>query len=413
MLNVKAARNIILEQCSRLTPESLPCETVPILEAFQRVLAEVVRVDRDYPPFARSMRDGYALLAQDVQHVPVDLRCIGEIKAGDDTKLELRAGEAVLIMTGTPVPSSADSVVMLEHTERLFENAVRILKAPRPWENVASKGSERLAGETALSPHHLIGPFAMGVLATIGKSRVRVFRKPTVGILSTGDELVDLRAIPGPGKIRNSNSYSLSSQVLRCGAVPVLLRTAGDQVSNLQRQIRKGLESDVLLVNGGVSMGKYDLVEPVFAKLGIKVHFESVSMRPGKPTVFATRDEKWIFGLPGNPVSTFVAFELFVRPVLRALQGLKPATLPLAPAILETGVVEKSGRTAFLPAKLVRRQTGFGVSPVEWKGSADVFSSAEANCLIIVPLEITKLTAGQLVNVLAFEDCDSELEGIF
>ena len=160
-------------------------------------------------------------------------------------------------------------------------------------------------------------------------------------------------------------------------------------------------------------MGKYDLVEPVFSKLGIKVHFESVSMRPGKPTVFATRDTKWIFGLPGNPVSTFVAFELFVRPVLRALQGLKPATLPLVPAVLETEIAENSGRTAFLPGLLVRRQTGFGVSAIEWQGSADVFSSARANCLIIVPLEVANLTPGQLVNVITFADYDSELEGIF
>ena len=411
MLNVRSARNRIFEKCSKITPESLACEIVPLEDALQRVLAEAVQADRDYPPFARSMRDGYAILAKDALRVPKDLACIGEIRAGDTTQLELRAGEAVQIMTGAPVPSTADTVVMVESTERISQETVRILKKPRFGDNIALKGSERTAGEQVLSSLELIGPFAMAILASIGKSRVRVIRKPTVAILSTGDELVEVDSIPGPTKIRNSNSSSLSAQVLRHGSIPVLLQTARDDVSSLRKQIRQGLESDVLLISGGVSAGKYDLVEPVLTELGIDIHFESVSMRPGKPTVFATRDVKWVFGLPGNPVSTFVAFEMFVRPVLRTLQGLEYDTLPLIPAVLEDEIVEKSGRTSFLPAKLFRRGAGFGVQPVKWTGSADIFSAAEANGLMMIPLETTRVSRGEIVEVLLFEECNSQLKG--
>ena len=413
MLNVRSARSKIFEQCSKINPESLACESVPLDKALQRVLAEAVHADRDYPPFARSMRDGYAIQAQDALKVPQDLACIGEIRAGDTVRLELHAGEAVQIMTGAPVPPTADTVVMLESTERISEESVRILKAPRLGDNVAPKGSERSAGEQVLSPWRVIGPFAMAILASVGKSRVRVVRKPTVAILSTGDELVEIEATPGPTKIRDSNSSSLSAQVARDGGVPVLLQTAPDEVSGLKEQIQNGLESDVLLVSGGVSAGKYDLVEPVLTELGIKIHFESVSMRPGKPTVFATRDAKWVFGLPGNPVSTFVAYEMFVSPVLKTLQGLKYNSLPLIPAVMEDEIIEKSGRTSFLPAKLFRKGAGFCVQPVKWKGSADIFSAAEANGLIIVPLETKKVRRGEIVEVLLFEECYSQMEGAF
>lgn len=413
MLNVRAARNKIFERCLKIIPESLACETVHLEDAFHRVLAESVQADRDYPPFARSMRDGYAIQAQDAHRVPKDLTCIGEIRAGDMSTLELHSGEAVQIMTGAPVPPMADTVVMVESTERISEKQVRILKAPRPGNNVAPKGSERGAGDQVLSPFRKIDSFAIAILASVGKSRVRVVRKPTVAILATGDELVEIDAIPGPARIRNSNSSSLSAQVLSHGGTPVLLRTASDDVSALREQIRKGLEYDVLLVSGGVSAGKYDLVEPVFTELGINIHFESVSMRPGKPTVFATRDVKWIFGLPGNPVSTFVAFELFVRPVLRTLQGLEHDTLPLVPAVLDAEIKEKSGRTSFLPARLFRKKTGFSVRPVKWKGSADIFSAAEANGLVIIPRETTRVSRGEIVEVLVFEECNSQLKGVF
>lgn len=386
---------------------------MPILDSYGRIIAETLRLDRDQPPFARSMRDGFALKAADVQTVPVTLRCVGEVKAGAIWEQEVGRGEAVQIMTGAPVPEGADAVVMVEQTERLSPDEVRVLRALRPGDNVAVRGSERRAGDVLFGPGRRISAFELAVLASVGKAQVSVYRAPRVSVLATGDEIVEVTQIPGPAQIRNSNSFSLYGQVRRNGGVPRLLETAGDKREALRQQIQLGLESDVLLVSGGVSMGKYDLVEPVFEELGIQVHFNSVSMRPGKPTVFATWRSRWVFGLPGNPVSTFVAFELFVRPVLQALQGLPPAGLPLVRGVLQAEITEKSGRTAFLPAVVRGGNARLEIMPIQWKGSADIFAAVDANALVIVPLEVAGLSAGQEADALLFDDLEYATEGRF
>ena len=359
------------------------------------------------------MRDGFALRAEDTQTVPVTLKCVGEVRAGQLWEEVLRPGEAVQIMTGAPVPQGANAVVMVEYTESPVQGDVRVLKEARIGENVAAKGSERLTGQTVLEPGKRISAFELAVLASVGKDQVTVYRAPSVSVLATGDEIVDVAEQPGPAQIRNSNSFSLYRQVKKIGGLPILLKTAGDEQEELKTRIRSGLEADVLLVSGGVSMGKYDLVESVFRQLGIQVHFESVSMRPGKPTVFGTWKDRWIFGLPGNPVSTFVAFELFVRPVLQALLGLQAETLPLVRGELQSEIVEKSGRTAFLPAKVTSRAGKLEVLPVKWKGSADIFAAVEANGLVIVPLEVARLQAGEAVEALVFDELDYAMEGRF
>jgi molybdopterin molybdotransferase len=255
-----------------------------------------------------------------------------------------------------------------------------------------------------LRPGRRISTLAAAVLASTGKAKVLVYRRPVVAILATGDELVGVEAIPGAGQIRNSNSFSLYGQVVKVGGIPMLLETAKDNLPDLRKQIQRGLECDVLLVSGGVSMGKYDLVEPVFKELGVSVHFESVSMRPGKPTVFATWKDRWVFGLPGNPISTFVAFELFVRPVLSALQGLPAADLPVVTGQLQADVVERSGRSAFLPARVSCGPGTLEILPVTWKGSADVFGAVESNGLLIVPSEVGRLNRGEIVQALLFDE---------
>jgi molybdopterin molybdotransferase len=402
-LTVQSARDVVLQHCQRIAGRQ-PVESVALLESFQRVLAETVSLDCDQPPFARSMRDGFALRTEDVQSVPVSLRCIGEVRAGEMTEAGLTSGEAIHIMTGAPVPVGANAVVMVENTDRPSDGLVRVLKPVSVGENIAPKGSERRAGDTVLRPARRISTFEAAVLASAGKADVLVYRRPVVAILATGDELVDVEAVPGAGQIRNSNSFSLYGQVLKSGGIPLMLDTAKDNLPDLRKQIRRGLEADVLLVSGGVSMGKYDLVEPVFDELGVTVHFESVSMRPGKPTVFATWKDRWVFGLPGNPLSTFVAFELFVRPVLSALQGLPASDLPVVRGLLQADVVERSGRSAFLPARVSTGSGALEISPVNWKGSADVFGAVDSNGLLIVPAQAARLTKGETVEVLLFEE---------
>ena len=410
-LTVQSARDVVLQHCQRIAGKQ-PVERVALLESLGRVLAEAVSLDSDQPPFARSMRDGFALRTEDVQSAPVVLRCIGEVRAGEMRATFLRNGEAIQVMTGAPVPEGANAVVMVENTDHRSDGQVQVLKPVKAGENIAPKGSERRAGDTVLRAGRRISTLEASVLATTGKAEVLVYRRPVVAILATGDELVAVEEVPKAGQIRNSNSFSLYGQVLKSGVIPLILETAKDNLPDLRRQIQRGLESDVLLVSGGVSMGKYDLVEPVFEELGVTVHFESVSMRPGKPTVFATWKDRWLFGLPGNPLSTFVAFELFVRPVLRALQGLPAADLPVVRGQLQTDVVERSGRSAFLPAYVSSGSGMLEILPVTWKGSADVFGAVESNALLIVPAQASSLTRGETVEALLFEELGYANEGM-
>ncbi len=403
MLTVKAAREIVLDHCRSIRPGQVPTEVVSLLASQGRVLAEPIHLDLDQPPFDRSMRDGFAVKSGDLDPLPARLRCVGEIKAGEAPTLVLQAGEAIQIMTGAPAPEGADAVVMVEHTERLPKDEIAVLRSVPAGANIAPRGSERRQGDLLMPPATRLGVLEVAGLAAVGKPRVRVFRRPEASILATGDELVDVDRQPGPGQIRNSNAYSLFAQVVSHGGTPRVLATARDTLEHLRRQIRLGLESDLLLVSGGVSAGKYDLVEEVFQELGIQIQFEAVSMRPGKPTVFARRGKQFVFGLPGNPVSTFVAFELFVAPVLQSLQGLPGGDLNLVRGELQGKILEKSGRTALLPATVALESGHIRIQPVSWKGSADIFSLADANGLVVVPSECRELLPGQEVDALLFE----------
>jgi molybdopterin molybdotransferase len=292
---------------------------------------------------------------------------------------------------------------MVEHTERLPKDEIAVLRSVPAGANIAPRGSERRQGDLLMPPATRLGVLEVAGLAAVGQSRVRVFRRPEASILATGDELVDVDRQPGPGQIRNSNAYSLFAQVVSHGGTPRVLATARDTLEHLRRQIRLGLESDLLLVSGGVSAGKYDLVEEVFQEFDIQIQFEAVSMRPGKPTVFARRGKQFVFGLPGNPVSTFVAFELFVAPVLQSLQGLPGGDLNLVRGELRGKILEKSGRTALLPATVALESGHIRIQPVSWKGSADIFSLVDANGLVVVPSECRELLPGQEVDALLFE----------
>jgi len=379
-------------------------ELTSLLDALGLALAEDLRADRDFPPFPRSTRDGYAVRAADVQAVPVDLHCVGAIKAGGDTaELKVRAGEAVEIMTGAAVPPGADAVVMVEYTETRG-GRVTIQRAVKAGENVVHAGAEANSGQVMVSKGTRVQHAVVAVAAAVGRPEVAVHRRPQVAVLATGDELVDINLPPGPNEIRNSNSYSLAAQVYEAGGDATILPVARDEAAELALLLHKGLEADLLLLTGGVSMGKYDIVEEVLASLGAEFFFTGVAIQPGKPVVFGQVDMEGkttpFFGLPGNPVSTMVTFKLFVRPVLDALGGAKPEPLPFVQAELKETFTTRMGLTRFLPGKLGGSHQKPEVEWVRWQGSGDLMSIVKSNCYIVVPPDRERLQAGEAVTVL-------------
>ncbi|PYU07958.1 MAG: molybdopterin molybdenumtransferase MoeA [Acidobacteria bacterium] len=373
-------------------------ESIPLSEAVFRVLARDILSDRDYPPFDRSIRDGYAVRSADTRP-GASLRCIGELKAGDSPSIAVTPGACMQIMTGAALPEGADAVIMIEHTSR-ERDTVHLDRAVKPGQHVVRRGSEQAAGQTVLSAGTRIGFAEIAAAAQVGAANPVVTRKPRIAILSTGDEVVDFASTPGPFQIRNSNSVSLAAQVGLTGGEPVVLGNARDSLDDLRAKITAGLEADALILSGGVSMGKYDLVEPVLSEFAAEVIFDAVAIRPGKPVVFALCKGKPVFGLPGNPVSTMVTFDLFVRPAIDILSGTEPRPLPFIEATLTASLSEKAGLTHFLPAKLTWRSDKAHVSSVPWQGSGDVVAMAHANCLLVVPADRETIEAGEHVHVL-------------
>jgi molybdopterin molybdotransferase len=397
MLHYQKARQIVIDQCLRLNRRTAR-ETLRFGEALGRVLAEEVCADRDYPPFDRSLRDGYAVRAADVC-APAEMRCAGEIKAGDPNTAKLPPGECLEIMTGAPVPEGADAVVMIEYTERRGEQ-VRFLRAPQPGQHIVRRGSEIPAGSVVLAPGMRLGYAELAVAAQVGAAALCCTKPPRVAILTTGDELVEPDAVPQPWQIRNSNSASLAAQVRLAGGEAAPLGIARDNRAELREKLNAGLQADLLLISGGVSMGKYDLVEDALKELGAEVYFNSVAIRPGKPAVFGRCGDTPFFGLPGNPVSTMVTFELFVTPAIDLLSGAGERPSPLFEATLSRALDEKPGMTHFLPAFVEWRDGKPTATTVAWQGSGDTAAVARANCYLVVPAESTRIEAGQPVTIL-------------
>jgi molybdopterin molybdotransferase len=398
MLSYVEARKKVIEVLSSKRGIVL-AERVALGEALGRVLAEEVAADRDYPPFDRSTRDGYAVRSDDAQSQPVRLRVAAEIKAGDVFTGQLAAGHCVSIMTGAAVPAGADAVVMLEHVTREGESIV-ITQAVERGQNIVPRGSESKAGQVLLRAGLRLGYAELALLAQVGRAEVSVARRPRVAILSTGNEVVEINVPPGPFEIRNSNTVSLAAQVALAGGEAVPLRNARDETSALRVQIERGLQEDALVLSGGVSAGKYDLVKSVLAELGAEFFFDAVAIRPGRPAVFGMCRGKPVFGLPGNPVSTMVTFELFVVPALDILSGAAPRVLPMFKAQLAASVRQKARLSHFLPA-VVEWNTGEPVArELPWQGSGDIVALSRANCFLVVPSDRLELSAGEWVNVL-------------
>jgi len=407
ILSFEEARHLIEKHASRVHPCGK--ELIELVDGVGLILAEPILADRNLPPFPRATRDGYAIHAADLEHVPAVLHIVGEVKAGAEDAVNVRSGEAAAIMTGAPVPSGADAVVMLEHTSRNAER-VEINKAAAAGDNIVPAGAEAKRGERLLSPGARLDHATIAVAASVGKSSLLVYSKPRVAVLATGDELVDIDVPPPPNRIRNSNSYSLAAQIQAAGGEPVLLPIAPDDPERLRELIADGLEADLLLLAGGVSMGKYDLVEQVLAELQAEFIFTGTKIQPGKPIVFgrvafgagtlARDDYKYFFGLPGNPVSTMVTFELFVRPLLEALAGMSPRKLVFLRARLKSEIRTKLGLKRFLPAVLSGEFEQAEVELIRWQGSGDIAAMARANCYIVIPPDREQIEAGEWMPIL-------------
>lgn len=411
LLSCPTALQLIASKMKAL-PALPATETVVLGEAHGRILAQPVVADRDQPPFPRSTRDGYALQAADAGSA---LSLLGGIRAGEQWTGKLLAqGEAIEIMTGAPVPAGADAVVMLEHVA-IDDNTVTLQpgRGAKAGENVVPQGAEARAGDLLLQPGARLGPAEIALLASVGAANVNVFARPAVAILSTGDELVALDETPGPMQIRNSNAHGLAAMVAAHGGTPHILPIAADTREALHAMISGARGADMLLLSGGVSAGKYDFVEDALLALGAEFFFTGVAIQPGKPTVFGrilpdgTNGEQWVFGLPGNPVSTQVTALLFAMPMLRALGGEgasadgRIAPKPFfAEARLAEAVEVRPGLTRFLPALLTSSLAGATVLPTGWQGSGDLNANARANCYLVVPPEAERLEQGATATVL-------------
>ena len=401
MVTYEQARRIVIEQVQKAKGPRATAN-VSVWDALGFVLAEEVKTDRDYPPFHRSTRDGYAVRAAEVS-AGSTLRCVAEIKAGDTVTQSLAPGTCVQIMTGAAVLDGADAVVMIEHTSR-DGDSVRFERAAQSGQNMVPRGSEAKRGATILSPGIRLGYAELALAAQVGATQLRCARKPHVAILSTGDEVVSIDQRPGAFQIRNSNSVSLAAQVRLAGGEPAVLDNAADRIDDLREKISRGLQQDVLVLSGGVSMGKYDLVETVLKDLGAQFYFDAVAIRPGRPAVFGKCQNTFVFGLPGNPVSTMVTFELFVIPAIDLLNGAPARDLPFVEARLGAALNEKQGLAHFLPARVEWRGTTPEVKALPWQGSGDIAALARANCFLVVAADRGQVNVGETMPILLRED---------
>jgi len=402
MLSVEEALEQVLSYFHPLEPER-----VPIIEALGRVLAEDIYSEIDIPPRANSAMDGYAVLAADTTaagpQTPKRLRIIGDLAAGYVTETEVTPGTAIRIMTGAPIPPGADTVVRFEDTERDGE-WVNIFVAVPVGKNVRPAGEDVRRGELVLRRGTRIRPQEVGMLASVGHKEVMVIRRPRVAILATGDEVVEVDAPLEPGKIHNSNSYSNAAQVLKYGGIPIMLGIARDQVQELTEKIRAGLAQgvDLFLVSGGVSVGDFDVVKNVLAAEG-EITFWRVRMKPGKPLAFGRIGGVPLLGMPGNPVSVMVSFELFARPAILTMLGITDLEKPTVEAILLDEVKRKDGRRHFLRVYVEGKEGEYYAHLTGEQGSGILSSMVKANGLAIIPEEWSRVAAGERVRVMMLD----------
>ena len=397
MIPVAEAIDIVLAQTS-----ALPVESVAISESIGRILAEDIVADTDLPPFDRAQMDGYAVRAADVANTPARLKIVGESAAGAGWHDEMKASEAVRIMTGAPVPSGADAVQQVELTSELNGGGeVEILQSVEVGRSIVRRADEIKVGETVLRAGDDINAQTIATLASFGYAQVKVGRRPRVAVMATGSELVDVDRKPARDQIRDSNNYMIEAYAKLAGATVERLPLAGDDRDGLKKEMTAAIERcDVLITSGGVSMGVYDFTKAAFKDLGAEIFFERVALRPGKPTVFGRIGKTLLFGLPGNPVSVAVTFNLFARTALRVMQGASEPTLHHEYAVLARDLKGSADRESYLPAVLRTDDKGTLLAePLKWGGSSDFVSFARATALINVPTGTRSIAAGSIVRI--------------
>jgi len=390
------ARNRILDAAGTLDPEQ-----AQLLDAVGRVLAEDFHAPWDLPLWDNSAMDGFAVRAADAASGK-ELEITGYIPAGGAELPPVAPGCAVKIMTGAPIPPGCELVVPVEETEER-DGRMRLLKSLRVRDHIRFKGEDIAAGARVLPAGTLLRPPEISLLASFGQSLVQVHRRPRVAILSTGDELVDLGMLPGPGQIINSNIYSLAAAVRDAGGDPQLLGIARDNLKSHRDKLARGLKADVLITSAGVSAGDRDLVRDVLAELGVEQKFWKIAIKPGRPTAFGVKGETLVFSLPGNPVSTMVTFEMFVRPALRKLQGVTPAVRPFAKARLAESIRKRPERVQFLRVQVRLEEGRLIASSSGDQNTGIVRTMIRANGIAVLPAERDRFEAGSEVDVLLLD----------
>ncbi len=423
MISVEEALDKILSYVNVLEAESCP-----ILASLGQVLAEDVRSEIDVPPLDNSAMDGYAVRSTDTigtgKDSPRILRVIDTVAAGSISRLEVKPGATIRIMTGAPLPKGADAVVPFEDTDEVARrtspngrsNEIGILQEVKEGANIRSAGEDVRKGALVLSKGTVIRPSEAGVLASLGRSSVPVIRRPVVAVLATGDELVELGKPLPHGKIYNSNSYSAAAMVIRYGGIPKLLGIALDSESSLTELLEKGLDTDLFITTGGVSKGDYDMVKDILAKMG-EISFWTVRMKPGKPLAFGLlkgRGKDGVraiphLGLPGNPVSVMITFELFARPAILKMMGLKNFAKPTIEAVLEDSLSNSDGRRIFARVSVEKREGRYFARLTGPQGSGILTSMSRANGLAIIPESKARVEKGERVRVMML-DWDEEKE---
>ena len=397
MIKVEEALNIVLESVQRIEAEK-----AGIIDSFGRVLAEDIKSDCDIPAFDYSAMDGYAVRSADTKGASagngVKLRVVGEFRAGGDTSARVEKGQAVKIMTGAPIPQGADAVVMVEDTSMEGDN-VEVFEEAEKGENIRLAGEDIKNGDLVIKRGTLLKEGHVGMLAALGIPAVSVKRRPKVAILATGDEVISIDEDIKPGKVRNSNAYSLHAQVLACGGIPINKGVASDNKEGLKAKLRSCLDCDIIITSGGVSMGEYDYVKDVMIDMGMDLKFWKIAMRPGKPNLFGVINGKPFFGLPGNPVSTMIGFEVFVRPAIQKMLGRISDDRSEVEAVLEEDIKKKKGLKFFIRAQTRWEDSGYVTRTTGPQGSGILSSMAKADSLIILPEDEERVKQGEKVLV--------------